>query len=249
LVFEEWFYGSSNMNFKFQISNDTSSLVWTLPTSLSDKLVQTTPAKFVLAINTAFQNPWPDVQYILRNLDNLMDEEIHQEISWGLDRVRDNKDIVRVNVPSVIDIVGTSRGAFPLKLRHATNYIDNRIALVGDAAHSIHPLAGQGLNLGLADAKALTSTISKAASSGSDIGSVIALEPYFRDRFGPNAVMLQACDTIQKVFGSHYATSDKVLEMENGGAWGMMVGLRSLVMKSVNSVGPLRDVIMKYAMS
>lgn len=220
-----------------------------MPTSLSEKLVQTTPTKFVLALNAAFQNQWPDVQYILRNFDNLTEEEIQQEISWGLDRVRDSNDIVRVDVPSVMDVVDTSRAAFPLKLRHATNYIDNRIALVGDAAHAIHPLAGQGLNLGLADAKALTETITRAVSSGSDIGSVIALEPYFRDRFGANAVMLQACDTIQKVFGSHYATTDKVLEMENGGAWRMMVSMRSFVMKSVNSVGPVKDLIMKYAMA
>lgn len=67
--------------------------------------------------------------------------------------------------------VKTGRYAFPLTLTHTNDCVDHRMALIGDAAHRIHPMAGQGLNLGLSDVAYLSNTIIGAKKSGSDIGN------------------------------------------------------------------------------
>lgn len=75
-----------------------------------------------------------------------------------------------------------------------------RTVLVGDAAHTIHPLAGQGLNLGLADVQSLTRTLSDAAKVGADWGSHDALKAYERERYIPNQAMLSAVDHLFWLF-------------------------------------------------
>lgn len=78
--------------------------------------------------------------------------------------------------PLVQSIQPGSVAGFPLRLSHAEAYIgdeatgEGRTALVGDAAHTVHPLAGQGLNMGLADVQVLTRTIEQAVLAGGDIG-------------------------------------------------------------------------------
>lgn len=78
--------------------------------------------------------------------------------------------------------------------------IRGRTALIGDAAHTIHPLAGQGLNLGLADARSLSKTLIHALERGEDIGSHISLSPYPRDRYLVNQAMLSAVDHLHWLF-------------------------------------------------
>jgi ubiquinone biosynthesis monooxygenase Coq6 len=73
--------------------------------------------------------------------------------------------------PRVMDCV-TERLSFPLSLLHATKYVNHRVALVGDAAHTVHPLAGQGVNLGFGDALALVNTLHRGVEGGFDIGEV-----------------------------------------------------------------------------
>lgn len=73
--------------------------------------------------------------------------------------------------PLVASIQPGTIASFPLRFRHAESYIGSRTALIGDAAHVIHPLAGQGLNLGLADAAALARCVQTAVMHGGDIGA------------------------------------------------------------------------------
>ncbi len=75
-----------------------------------------------------------------------------------------------------------------------------RTALVGDAAHTIHPLAGQGLNLGIADVRSLSNTLRKALSAGADIGSYNALKGYARERYWENQKMLSAVDHLHWLY-------------------------------------------------
>ncbi|MBL1259837.1 MAG: UbiH/UbiF/VisC/COQ6 family ubiquinone biosynthesis hydroxylase [Thiotrichaceae bacterium] len=94
------------------------------------------------------------------------------------------------------------RGAFPLKRQHAETYIDNHIALIGDAAHAIHPLAGQGVNLGLLDAAALAEVLLAAHAKNKNIGATHVLRRYERWRKGDNLIMMTAMDGFKKLFGS-----------------------------------------------
>ncbi len=98
------------------------------------------------------------------------------------------------------------RGSFPLYCGHAPSYLDERkrTVLVGDAAHNIHPLAGQGVNLGFADAKSLARTIGEAAESGRDIGGEngAPLLQYQSERLPANMAMLGLLHSIQGIFNT-----------------------------------------------
>lgn len=97
------------------------------------------------------------------------------------------------------------RALFPLALRHAATYVQPGLALVGDAAHSIHPLAGQGVNLGLLDAAALTDTLKAAQARHRPIGSFASLRPYERGRKGDNLIMQAAMEVFLRLFSAQPA--------------------------------------------
>jgi ubiquinone biosynthesis monooxygenase Coq6 len=91
--------------------------------------------------------------------------------------------------------------SFPLSARHAGHYVRPRLALIGDAAHQVHPLAGQGVNLGLGDAEALARAISRAARVGADFGAGSWLRrAYESPRRRANARIMAALDGVQRVF-------------------------------------------------
>jgi 2-octaprenylphenol hydroxylase len=94
------------------------------------------------------------------------------------------------------------RKAFPLRLQYAQAYVKPRIALVGDAVHVVHPLAGQGVNLGLLDAAALAEVLLEAVAADRDIGSLKVLRRYERWRKGENLLMLGVLDSFKRLFGS-----------------------------------------------
>lgn len=93
------------------------------------------------------------------------------------------------------------RASFALRLQYAQRYVRSRIALIGDAAHSVHPLAGQGANLGFLDAAALAEVVVAAAAAGLDIGDERVLARYERWRKGDNVLMMGAMDGIKRLFG------------------------------------------------
>ncbi len=94
------------------------------------------------------------------------------------------------------------RAAFPLVRRHAEAYVKEGIALVGDAAHTIHPLAGQGVNLGLLDAAALAEVIVRARASGHDIASFNTLRKYERWRRADNSLMMYSMSGFKNLFSN-----------------------------------------------
>ncbi|KFI21785.1 UbiH/UbiF/VisC/COQ6 family ubiquinone biosynthesis hydroxylase [Nitrosococcus oceani] len=93
------------------------------------------------------------------------------------------------------------RAAFPLRLRHAETYIQPRLALVGDAAHTIHPLAGQGANLGLLDAATLAEVLIAAQRRKKDLGSLAVLRRFERWRKGDNLATQLVMDGFKRLFG------------------------------------------------
>ncbi len=94
----------------------------------------------------------------------------------------------------------TPRAAFPLRLQHARRYAAERIALVGDAAHTVHPLAGQGINLAFLDAAALVDVLGGAVEAGDDPGELRVLRRYERWRKSEALPALALLDGIKRVF-------------------------------------------------
>jgi len=92
------------------------------------------------------------------------------------------------------------RLSFPLQAAHARRYCGARVALVGDAAHTVHPLAGQGMNLGLLDAAVLSDVILDALGKGEDPGDLRVLRRYERQRKGDNLKMVFALDALHRLF-------------------------------------------------
>lgn len=120
----------------------------------------------------------------------------------------------------------------PLTQRHAERYVLPRFALVGDAAHSIHPLAGQGVNLGLMDAAVLAEEVVAGRRRGLATGSAVSLGRYARRRRGDNAAMLALMDAFRRLFGARHP--------------GVTLA-RNLGMSGVNQLYPLKRLMMQQA--
>ena len=131
-----------------------------------------------------------------------------------------------------IESVG-QRAAFPLLRRHAENYVKPGLALIGDAAHTIHPLAGQGVNLGILDAVSLAQIIINADSKGYDIASLSSLRKYERWRRGENTIMMFSMSGFKNLF-SNEQTELSVL--------------RNMGLNLVNNLPPLKNKFMRHAM-
>ena len=94
------------------------------------------------------------------------------------------------------------RAAFPLRQRHAKNYVVSGIALIGDAAHTIHPLAGQGVNLGFKDVIALSEELLRANKAKLSLGDLNVLQRYERRRQGDNLLMMGAMEGFKRLFAA-----------------------------------------------
>jgi 2-octaprenylphenol hydroxylase len=125
------------------------------------------------------------------------------------------------------------RFSFPLRQRHVVDYIKPGLALVGDAAHTIHPLAGQGVNLGLMDIKTLSEELLRSQQRGLSPGSIAVLERYQRRRKGANLAMMAGMDGLKRLF------SETTLSVR----WARNSGLRWLDKSKM-----LKRQIMKRAM-
>ena len=99
------------------------------------------------------------------------------------------------------EAVGT-RVSFPLKQSHAIDYVDDALVLVADAAHSIHPLAGQGINLGLSDVRILAQELLAGCAGGLTVSSPVSLKRYQRQRKSENLAMMAAMEGFKRGFGS-----------------------------------------------
>ena len=131
-------------------------------------------------------------------------------------------------------VLGAARRfAFPLRQRHAVDYVQPAVALVADAAHTIHPLAGQGINLGLQDVAVLAQEIAAGRARGAHPGQLQLLRRYQRRRKGENLLMMAAMDGFKRLF------EEEALPVR----W-----LRNAGMRGVDRVVPLKQQLIRHAM-
>ncbi len=124
------------------------------------------------------------------------------------------------------------RFAINLTLGQARHYVSHRVALVGDAAHKIHPMAGQGLNLGIADAACLAKVIQQAQKSGMDIGDAYFLEQYEKERQQAAVAMMAGIQFLHTTFSTDYTPA---------------IWLRSIGVNLVNTATPIRQKLANIA--
>ncbi|MEQ9489920.1 MAG: 2-octaprenyl-6-methoxyphenyl hydroxylase [Alphaproteobacteria bacterium] len=131
-----------------------------------------------------------------------------------------------------IELVGP-RFAFPLSLSHAETYVAQRLALVGDAGHAIHPIAGQGLNMGLRDVAALADVLVDARRLGMDLGAPDVLQRYERWRRFDNVLLAAVTDGLTRLF------SNDVPPVRLA---------RDIGLAAVNRLPPAKKFLMRHAM-
>lgn len=225
------------------LSPTVSSLVWSTKPPLAAALCNSDPAVLANLINVAFRLPEVSVRYLHKLILDAHDsgrsissedlcneiafrERSHQiseysayaSLSSSLSSGVPPSDAMLVP-PLVTSIQSGSIASFPLRYNHAETYFGegagSRTVLIGDAAHTIHPLAGQGLNLGLGDVECLVRCIAQSISCGGDIGSYTALRPYAAERYFANHKVMSAIDKLHKIYSS---TLDPIV-------WARSVGL------------------------
>ncbi len=125
------------------------------------------------------------------------------------------------------------RWVYPLGLSHAARYVDRRLALVADAAHAIHPIAGQGLNMGIRDVAALAELVVDARRLGRDIGDPDILADYERWRRVDNMTLAVTTDLLTRLFSNDIAP---------------VRAARDAGLAAVNATPPLRRFFMRHAM-
>ena len=124
------------------------------------------------------------------------------------------------------------RSTYPLGFHHAARITDHRLVLVGDAAHGIHPIAGQGVNLGYRDAAALAQVLVEGARLGLDLGDQQLLDRYQRWRSLDTFMVSLATDGLTRIYGIPGKTASKV---------------RRFGMALINRIGPVKDRLMAEA--
>lgn len=152
----------------------------------------------------------------------------------ALDDARFGREIARRlgDHLGAVRVVGR-RWSYPLSAMVAHRYVDTRLALAGDAAHGIHPIAGQGLNLGFRDAIALAELVIEAMEAGEDPGSPALLSRYQRLRRPDNVLMLAMTDGLDRLF----STDRRAIRL-----------VRDLGIAAVDRATPLKRLFMRQAM-
>ena len=136
--------------------------------------------------------------------------------------------------PAIKAVVDNSRAAFPFGFTHASSYVAPGVALIGDAAHRIHPLAGQGVNLGYGDVACLVEKIAAAVYNGADVNKMTYLLDYERERLQQNVPIMVGVHGLQKLYGTDFPP---------------VVLLRSLGLKVTNSLPFIKNLFVSRAMA
>lgn len=224
-----------------------ANIVWSTTPTEAEELQNISEPEFINRMNELLQcgpintpplftdetkqaTPWP-ISQAMEGID-LLSKSVNAGLSMSSWTERQRGFVVP---PVITEVVGRRFG-FDLNLMHAKNYVGTRVCLIGDAAHTIHPMAGQGLNLGMADAECLTRHIRRSVQSGMGIkdkaGLQYALQQYESERQREVVSVMGGIQFLHAVFGTTFSPA---------------IHVRSVGMNVVNSLGPLRRKLVKVA--
>ena len=167
------------------LPGNLSTLVWSTTPERAALLKSLAPEDFVAMVNAAFRLSPVDLEYMHTLPSGQVDE-----YAWRIPHT----PFPTTQVPQTVTAVQPGTVAsFPLKFRHASTYIGERVALIGDAGHTTHPLAGQGLNQGQGDVESLVKCVEYSVEHGRDIGVEMSLEDYNAERYAKNQIGRASC--------------------------------------------------------
>ena len=211
------------------LAGDNATFVWSCTPELAELLLKVDDAIFPHLLNAAMTLDETDLKYYYQALEkNPLDASLVEDMAWRTLKM-DERDLDENFPVPVMEVTPKSRARFPLKYLQADTYIAPRVALVGDAAHTVHPLAGQGLNMGQTDVALLLEALETGVDRGQDIGSTLVLEKYNATAWPANHALMGVCDKLHKVFSTDFAP---------------LVLARGLGLKTLNAFDSVKNLMM-----
>jgi 2-octaprenyl-3-methyl-6-methoxy-1,4-benzoquinol hydroxylase len=209
-----WDYQQQALVLYIETENPQQDITW-------QRFVPTGPQAFLPLTGNHGSIVWYNSADEIRRLKKLDKQQLKQEL--------------QSNFPRCLGKVKTILGiaSFPLKRQHAQKYVKTGVVLVGDAAHMINPLAGQGVNIGLLDAAALVQVLLEAKNKNQDIGALKVLKRYEKMRRFENLKMMTVMDAFYRVF------SNEILPLKL---------IRNLGLGLAERVRPAKNKVMRMAM-
>lgn len=177
-----WDYQQSAMLINVKTELEQQDITW-------QKFVPGGPLAYLPMPGNNASLVWYQDKAEIKRLSALSNEQLQIEVLKNFPKRLGNVEVV-------------AKGAFPLTRRHANDYVKGRVVLLGDSAHTINPLAGQGVNLGFKDVAALQTVIAKAIGSGESYHDVAVLKRYERSRRTDNLLMMTGMDAIYTTFAN-----------------------------------------------
>ncbi|XP_043475234.1 ubiquinone biosynthesis monooxygenase COQ6, mitochondrial [Leptopilina heterotoma] len=205
------------------LTKTLSSLVWSTSTEEAKKLLKLSDEAFVDNLNEALWKVYPKDGTVESGMKALQQILKNLQLETGVSRQLQ---------PSISGIIEESRAAFPLGFAHSVYYVKPGVALVGDAAHRVHPLGGQGLNLGLGDVMVLVQMLADATKNGALPGDMTYLKKYETARQRHNVPTMLAMDALHRLYKGTAAP---------------IVLARSLGLQLTNAIPPLKRAIFRHA--
>ena len=208
-----WQYQQSCMLISVECADDPGDSTW-------QQFTPSGPRAFLPLFDNWASLVWYDAPARIRQLQGMSMPQLQQEIAR--------------HFPARLGrVTPQAAGAFPLTRRHALQYVQPGLALVGDAAHTIHPLAGQGVNLGYRDVDALLEILAEARGRGEDWASLPVLKRYQARRRADNFIMQSGMDLFYAGFSNDLAP----VRM-----------LRNIGLMAAERAGVLKRQALKYAL-
>lgn len=204
------------------LNSTHSSLVWSMPSSMIKQKVQLPEQDFVDEVNAALRT-------------DLHQNKIVNSVSKGLGLILESfqpsKETGVNKLPPPV-VGATNRAGFPLGFTHSHRYVGPRTVLVGDAAHRVHPLAGQGVNLGFGDVMSLASVVEKCLKDGASLGDRSYLLEYETERQRHNVPTMFSIDSLHRMYTTTLTP---------------VVLARTLGLQITDALQPVKKIIMSHA--